>query len=376
MKKSMKRKPDIRLIIGSLGLLIIIIYALLMMTGYQTESRNNRNTNNREVDGYYIFSTLLKRLGYNTHSMSNPAEAFMHSGVLVCLDYNPRNRLLQEKRFEEWLKNGNTLFLLGLDTENTPLTRIPVEFSAPEPVKVKEPVGRDVVALSFKTGRYFSSPEKAEVLLETSKGAVLTFEKREEGSLFLLTDSSLFTNRYMQEENVAVLTNNLFSRYYNEEIYIYEQQEIYTTMPNPVIILFKGNLLFFTLHLLLMTAFFFYWKGKRFGNAVIYRPYARRTISDHTIAVGEFYFRVKANNLVDSLEVDYFLHKIHKILGEQKNLSKDELGRILTEHYGVDDKEFADLTAKKLELTTEMLFSRRDARSRILQNTGRCNYGK
>jgi len=60
----MNMKPDARMVIGIAGLAFIAIYGFIMITGYGQVSSNDVRTADKDPDGYYIFHTLLTRLGY------------------------------------------------------------------------------------------------------------------------------------------------------------------------------------------------------------------------------------------------------------------------------------------------------------------------
>ncbi|MCP4136812.1 MAG: hypothetical protein GY754_37930 [bacterium] len=237
-------------------------------------------------------------------------------------DFEKSKPKIEKKPYKEtllkWAESGGTLFILGVDTETDPLSGKPIKEGSYKQIRIDSAISQDVKSLPMLSGKYIAlprNPYQVTKLLSTSNGTLLYRKPYGSGSIFILSDSALFANEHMKNEQAAVLVNNLLKPYFENTIYIVQRNLFSYSVSSPLVILFKSKMLYITLQIMLLCVLFVWWKGTRFGTPVHYRPNARRSLTEHITAVGLLYRKSQSMPIIEKINRSYFIYKVKKQLG-------------------------------------------------------------
>jgi hypothetical protein len=357
----MKQYLKAQYYIPVIAFVFISLYALFLITGGETRVRERRSGLSRGGGGYFLFYKLFKQLGYQVrrwYESGLPKKV----GCLIYFDYYP-GELDQETvdAIVKWVKQGNFLFLVGIHSNTDPVFYRRVEAGPARDVMISKKITSEPHSFYFSFSNCFEAEAGDEVLVSSESGALLIQRSLGKGRVFLFADNNLFVNRYFLNPYHALFLNQLLSDYYTEDFYIYEygtRISVYQ-VKNAVMILFKGDLVFVTLHLFLLGMIFAVWKGKRFGKPFRAEPFKRRSISVHLAAVGGFLQKTKANKIVESLTRKYLIHRAKQILNIKKNISIDDLVEMLSKYSGKSPGKIKVLLEKPTGIPERMLVMKR-----------------
>jgi len=357
----MKQYLKAQYYIPVIAFVFISLYALFLISGGETRVRERRSSLNRDGGGYFLFYKLFKELGYKLRRWYE-AELPKKVGCLIYYDYYPGG-LDQDTvdAFVKWVKQGNLLFLVGIHGDTDPVFYRRVDSGPARDVMISKKVTSEPHAFSFTSSNCFEAGAGDEVLMSSESGALLIRRSLGSGRVYLFADNNLFINRYFLNPYHAVFLNRLFNDYYTEDFYIYEygtRMSVYK-VKNAVMILFKGDLVFVTLHLLLLGMIFAVWQGKRFGKPLRAEPFKRRSISVHLAAVGGFLQKTRANKIVESLTRKYLIHRAKQILNIKKNISSDDLVEMLSKYSDKSPGKIKMLLEKPTGVPERMLLMKR-----------------
>ena len=357
----MKQYLKAQYYIPVIAFVFISLYALFLVSGGETRVRERRSSLNRGGGGYFLFYKLFKQLGYKLRRWYE-AGLPKKVGCLIYYDYYPGG--LEQDTVDaivKWVKQGNFLFLVGIHTNTDPVFYRRVEAGPARDVKISKKLTSEPHAFSFSFSRCFEAKAGDEVLMSSESGALLIQRSLGSGRVYLFADNNLFVNRYFLNPYHAVFLNRLLNDYYTEDFYIYEygtRTSVYK-VKNAVMILFKGDLVFVTLHLFLLGMIFAVWKGKRFGKPLRAEPFKRRSISVHLVAVGGFLQKTKANKIVESLTRKYLIHRAKQLLNIKKNISIDDLVEMLSKYSDKSPGKIKVLLEKPTGIPERMLVMKR-----------------
>ncbi len=357
----MKQYLKAQFYIPVIAFVFIALYALFLIMGEETGVRERRVSINRGGGGYFLFYNLFKRLGYKMRRWYE-AELPKKVGCLIYYDYYADE--LDQGTVDamvKWVKQGNFLFLVGIHADTDPVFYRRVEVGPARDIMISKKVTSESPAFSFSSSNCFEAQAGDEVLLSSESGALLIRRSLGRGGVYLFADNNLFVNRYFLNPFHAVFLNRVFKDYYTGDFYIYEygtRISVYQ-VKNAVMILFKGDLIFVTLHLFLLGMIFAVWQGKRFGKPLRAEPFKRRSISVHLAAVGGFLQKTRANKIVDSLTRKYLIHRAKQILNLKKNLSNEELVEILSKYSDQSPGKIKVLLEEPFGIPERMLLLKR-----------------
>jgi hypothetical protein len=214
---------------------------------------------------------------------------------------------------------------------------------------------------------------KESIILDSKAGPLLYKTFQEGATVFVLSDSALLTNEYLQDDNTAVFFNRLLAPYFTKRIYFIRED---LNGPGKTVsiltFLFQGNLLFISLQLLWMFGLFIAWQGKRFGSPQLADPYARRTLSDHLKAVGHFYQKTNSLRILDEINCDYFKYMLHKITGfqwkEPPGLEDLEKIKKLSQTGAIGKEQFMECLRKDPLISSNRLQTKAKLQDQILKS--------
>lgn len=357
----MKQYLKAQYFIPVIAFVFISLYALFLISGGETRVRERRSSINRGGGGYFLFYKLFKQLGYKLRRWYE-AELPKKVGCLIYYDYYPGG-LDQDKVDDiiKWVKQGNFLFLVGIHGGTDPVFYRRVEAGPAQDVIISKKVTTEPHAFSFTISNFFETKASDEVLMSSESGALLIRRSLGSGMVYLFADNNLFVNRYFLNPYHAIFLNRLLKDYYTENFYIYEygtRISVYK-VKNAVMILFKGDLVFVTLHLFLLGLIFVLWKGKRFGKPLRAEPLKRRSISVHLAAVGGFLQKTKANKITESLSRKYLIHRAKQVLNIKKNISINNLVEMLSKYSDKSPAEINVLLENPTGIPERMLLMKR-----------------
>lgn len=355
----MKRYLKARYYIPLTGFFLVILYVLFSLTGVRTAVKQRKNTFNRSGSGFFYFYRLFQQLDYGLkrwYEVKPPAE----KGCLVYFDYFKKDNpnLLG---ILDWVREGNVLILAGIHTPTDPIFSGRIRFGPTGNVTVSPGLTSQRLTFSFSRSRCLETADGDTPLVWGESGALLTRKPLGKGTVYLFPDNNLFVNWNFRNPDHAVFLNALFKTYYNTTIYIYEYGTGVYKVRNPVMILFKGSLLFVTLHLVIMGLLFALRVGKRFGNPVHAEPFKRRSLSVHLAAVGGFYRKARAYNVTESFIRKYLVYRIKTIFNIKKNPTSRELAEILERHTGAPPAKIEELLGAPASISEKLLLSKRKA---------------
>ena len=303
-------------IIPGIGLVMIFTFALLQVSGI---GGGASPTGSIDPGGYLLFYELLEQLDFSIqrwYADSPPNNA----GCLVYLDYDEadRGRILQ---LQQWVTKGNTLVMAGLSAGTDPVTgrAVTVEkdvtFSLPE--WDEEIRSASLLHIKGKTSDT--------VHVKSPNGPLWISFPYGKGRIHLIPDHFLFVNRNFKKPDVALLVSTLLYPYRDQKIYVQDELSFDGSGSNPIAILFRGDLLLVTLHIVLLGILFALMSAKRFARPVVADPFKRRSLAAHIQGIGHFFRKARALDLVNDISVRYVQFRLKKLLGIKGNPSEEEL---------------------------------------------------
>ncbi len=363
----MKALMRFNIIIPITALFFVVIYAFLLLLGIRSVNTENKQTSNTSHYGFSYIYRLLKELGYKVKRVSSyRIESGKNCFIMI---NNEFKNDVERKQVLSWVKGGGVLFLIGEMGSERINSEYKLKTGSIQNISFKKGMGKDVKNLNYNYGSYFVGVSEENILVNSNQGALIIKVKTGKGVIFAAAGASFFNNGHIKKENAAVIFNNILGKYYDEKynILFLEKAPEYRVDKNPVMILFRGRIFFITMHVILMVLLFCFWKAKRFGNAMSLNPYGRRKITEHIAAVGDFYRKAKKRNLIEKLEIDYFITVITNRLRISRSISAEALADRVSLHLKTCSREslISLLTIDKNLDETE-LCKRRKKRDDIL----------
>jgi hypothetical protein len=363
----MKVKPYVKAqyLAAAIVFFFIFLYALYLITGREARLQKREGTFSKGGSGYFLFYKLFKRLGYKFQRWyeAGPPTSPTKNGCLVYFDYNGKDIDSMEPILN-WVKQGNILIMVGIHTPTDPIFSIAIDRGPARHITVSKELTSGPLTFSFHSGKYLNPQYRDNeyaVLLRSESGALVTRHGLARGVVYLFPDNNLFINRNFINPDHAVFLNKLLRNLFNRSIYIHEYGTGVYRVKSPVMILFKGNLIFITLQLLLIGIVFAAWKSKRFGKPLHAEPIKRRSLGVHLAAVGGFYQKTKAHKIAASLRQKYFIYRVKSILHIRKPaISTDELAQQLSDYTGKSFGKIKSLLEKpgSVPVTERMLLTK------------------
>jgi hypothetical protein len=379
MRKERKFSIDLLPVMGIIGLALVILYFLL--STLNPGSAGEPPTNDR----YHLFTRLYKQLGYSIiehypRHLPKPRE-----NMIIYFDYQENPKELK-KLINHWVKKGGTLWIAGIEGDKDPISSCKLASSKLKTVYDRSTgaeegsfVKKTVVRLKGTETKHFAKDNKLDpdgILLESRQGPLCYKIPKGDGWIFALSDSSLLSNEFLQQDKAAVFFNRMLQPYFGRRIYtlrsdLLGQRNASKTIP-VLALLFKDKLLFITLQILWILALFMARQGKRFGEPQLIDPYARRTLTEHLKAIGHFYWKTGNSGIVDEINGEYFKYMLGKLTGLQwkDNPTPEDIQKIKTQLSAHDPsitpEQIRDCLKKDPRISTSRLLHKAKAQDRIL----------
>lgn len=298
-------------IFGVLGVLLVIMYMLTIASGFKGKDPGDDLYYSKAYNAFWIFTHVLKELDYQVITEDSYATPEDSPAVMVYFDVSDEDLFFHEDLFD-WVSEGNTLFLGGAVVN---------EFSGFDSISLLKPSGSLEIrretwqTQEINTSSVFNSEfedyiDEGEVLARSPQGPVVIEEKIGSGQIIYIAESSLFNNMNLEKGNNIILLNALFSPYRDLPFYLREKSGGAVFEPTLVKKAFSGELLYVSLQAVLILLFLLIYSGKRFFRPEMIMPKKQRKISEHIHAVGLFYRRAGAMDLISTIDKEYFRYVV------------------------------------------------------------------
>ncbi len=305
----MKKKFDLTVILGSFGILLLLIFVIQSFTG--GGNSNSARFSNKQ---YEIFFRLFEKLDYKIQKYYNSSIPKTENSVFFLFDYHTDDFDYVDKLVNK-IKNGGDLFILGINSDFDPITSHRIVSKLIGNLTIKNEYSQDIQALTLEEAKVFEKDMNEDIILDSKNGPLMVKIKKNQGNIFLVSDSIVIQNKILHQFDYAIFWNNILKKYYKHNIYLLYKKMYYTSTNSPISVLFNNDLIFLTLQLLLIGLFFAFWKAKRFGNPIELDPFKRRTLTEHLLGVGVFYKKTKSLRIIDRINIQYFIIHLRKLLG-------------------------------------------------------------
>lgn len=354
-KNSIKHYINAGYLLPALGIFFISLYLIFSLTGGDRRGEGRRNSFNKYDTGYFLFYTLFKNLGYKVNHWYDE-EMPVKYGCMIYFDYYEGDKERMEI-IKEWVKKGNTLILAGIHAEEDPI------FSH----KIKQGKAFGVTGgntnknyeFSFSNSLYIEAEKEDKVILSSESGALVIERRLEFGTVLLFPDNNFFINANFNNRDHALFLNRVMSPFYALDTFFYEYGTGTRRVKNPVLVLLQGDLLYVTLHLLLLGIVFLMWRSKRFGQPLHAGLYKRRSLSVHLRAMGNFYRKTGALGLVSSLSSRYMVYRLKKLLNIKKNIPQEQWAEVLAKDSGIKEEKLKQLLGDPYGLSEKTILKKR-----------------
>ncbi len=356
------KKINTTFVIGFVGLVLIVLYTVSQLARFDKTDLKARDSRYR----------LFKGLGYQTKHWTEkkPPDS---SGLILYFNYQGKDKVFLDQLIHK-VKEGGVLLLAGIESDIEPMQDKAMLKGQIGSIKVHESLSEDVHKVAIVYGRYFHSDMEGKVLLSAGDKPILLETTAGKGKIYLLSDSSLFNDFHIADENVAVLINNLLKPYYGDRLYILHGEN-YSSTPSHgaedsltlIRKLFEGKLFFIAIHLILMGVLFILWKGKRFGKTVLLNSRSRRSLSEHLSAVGLFYRKAKSTHIVETIQTQHFVFRLRKLLGIPYHGSEKVLIETGSKRLNVDKEALTRLIQEGHSSEPELI-SREKEREKVIES--------
>ncbi len=177
------------------GLLVLTLFLVSLVSGAGSGGAQRGSTYGRGPDGYGAWYAMMEqRQGVSIQRWQKPLDQWLAKGLgdrRTLLQINSgSDSLLPSSSFREWVRNGNTLVLLGV---NAPVTPVPFR------QRINHPAGTVLIETRRRA-------TKVDGLLKDSAGAVVWQESLGSGKIIYASTPHLAANAYQgQEGNFELL---------------------------------------------------------------------------------------------------------------------------------------------------------------------------
>ncbi len=329
--KSARFSPAI--ILSASGIVIIILFIAVAASGYRGFLPGSFYYKNKNENGFYVFYRLLEELDYKVVFESRYKIPRRNKGSVVYVDINNPEEDFQEGMLD-WVSKGGNLVLFD-NSVNSFFTEEAVRFCKTEESAGKNEETTDAEKILKKA--FLEKLQRFEILYENSEGAVIVKSYSGKGSILLISDRSIFSNNKLKNSENARLLDRIFYEYKDDPLYLREKGSKVVFDPSLLKGLLKGKLAALTTHLALIFILFVIINAKRFSRPQNLSAVKIRKISEHIKAVGMFYQRAGASEIIEKTDTEYFKYVICKNR-KPAALSSDEYDKCIEKITGLDEE--------------------------------------
>jgi len=293
-------------ILSILSLFIIIAFMAVAASGFKGIMPGSMIFSNKSDNGFYVFHRFLKEMGYavefeNRYTIPKKASSTI---VYAAADKDQ----FSKEDYLSWLKKGNTLVLIG---SSAALLLDDEVIESGESYVLRDSFNKTSYEGALSASDYFSGEkikniEGLRILYQTSNGAVIVESSVGSGQVLFISDPSLFNNENMHNLQNALLLEDIFSPMKGQPLYMREQspEAVYDVSLIKGLLEGKGGYLFLQILILFILSILI--MGKRFARPEKIEALERRKVTEHVKAVGLFFQKANACQLIESVDTDYF----------------------------------------------------------------------
>ncbi|MFZ5988597.1 MAG: DUF4350 domain-containing protein [Bacillota bacterium] len=252
----------------------------------EEEQRADFSSYNTSKEGGKVLYLLAERMGFDISRYKRPSRFLPDKATMVAFapDYDAFNEALEQKYLIKWIKRGNSLVLIDIESKIYDEDLDILKFSDGDPV-------------SF--GAYGEN-----YIFKMGEGMVIFLGKYESytnDGLKSLDPGVVFIDAL----NEASYKRVLFNEYYHG---------LGSAGANLWDILSPGGRLVL-IQILLGLLIFLYVKARRFGKPSIVYEIIKRKENENLFALSNLYIKAKANGLVLEIYMDSLKNELAKFLG-------------------------------------------------------------
>lgn len=362
----MKSKIINALIVGLFIIIILSVYIFVSYKGIEGLEKKDK------MSPFKLFYTLFDNLGYKTHkwySKSLPSG----KGIFLIFDYANDYEEYIYKILDKVEQDGSVLFLVGINGKHDPFGNYTLDYESLDQLKIHSSISEDVKEIKANYGNVIQSKLDSDDtgLIFSGEKTILYSHQQGPGKVFVLSDNALLGNWKFQNDNIAILFNNILKPYYHENLYLIYAGAKSKQFVNrsPIDILFEDNFLFITIQFIILGILLLLWKGKRFGKGLRLDPYERRTLLEHLYAVGIFYRKSRQAGNIDTINSEYFLFRLRKVFNLSYKYPVDKIIDTVLKYADkeLDKTQIKDLIHARELITDNDLLNREKDRQEILE---------
>jgi Domain of unknown function (DUF4350) len=337
-------------------LFAIIAFLAVGASGFKGIIPGSMLFSNKYDNGYYVFHRLLTELDYSVEFEKEYSVPNAASSTIVYATADKENFSTEEHL--SWLKEGNTLVLIG---NSSTLLLDEDAIQSGESLVLRDFYNRTPAHGALYASEYFNKESmdnlnRYKVHYKTPDGAVIAESFIGSGRVLFICDLSLFNNENMHNLQNALLLNELFSDMKGHPIYLRERSPEAIYDASLITGLLEGKGMFIFLQFLILFILAVLIMGKRFARPEKLTARKRRKVTEHVKAVGLFFQKANAYELVETIDTEYFKTIICKSK-KPSVLSLDEY----TEYGSVKEDITEDDTVQRFK-ERQLLKSRLDNR--------------
>lgn len=253
-------------------IIFIILIPLFLLSSFYVSSRMEGtlptySVINKSRQGYSVFYEALKNLKYSVDRSLTPIESHAINSVQIAAEGNGLN--IEDKEIKNWVQKGGTLIFLT----NSPLDSV-IDQLAPE------------VKGSF-------------IKYKDGKGEIITYS------------ASHFTNKSLTENTSgAYELLKEMEGYEDKNIYFNESHLYGASSKQGLWDFIPLEIKFILYQLLIVTAAFFYYKGRRFGKPVPLYEEEERNENEYLYSAAALYRQAKCWDLMLQNYYNVFLKEL------------------------------------------------------------------
>ncbi len=308
---------------GAIALVSLIALTIINASGGDPLRRGSSYT--YSPNGYAAWYNFMQQKGANIQRWQRPVEDLLTKNNITLLQVNEKLNYYQSFAYQDWIKKGNTVVMLGI---KSPATK----------AKFTQYLPSDFGDILIKTTRRFTEKfsnedeKSTEKLLSDDFGDVVISYKIGKGKLIIATTAYIGANAYQNEpsnyEFLAKLVNeNNHQIFVDEYMHGYRDQDVLKSEGKGdwVSYLLQTPLLVTMINIVIILLVLIFALNKRFGLPIFVKNPETNNSEAYIQALAAVLRKAESNNFVLENIAKSELLRIQKALGlGGKNLVDQE----------------------------------------------------
>jgi len=302
-----RKKVSPVVVISIISIIFILLFLMVGASGFSGILPGSRLFSNKDDNGYYAFFRLLEELDYQIIFEKKYKTPTVERSAIVYIDSITDDSFSNEQ-ITLWIRKGNTLVLFG-ETIDLFMGEDIIESGELQEINYQDDEiipSAAVFASNYIPVEIFNGLNESTVIADNQNGIIIGQIKKGKGKIILISDQSVFNNYNMHNLQNALLLNNLFSDLQGIPIYLRERNPAALYNPSIIRELLIGRFFYLSAHLVLLFFLFIFMTGKRFSRPEVLAGKKQRKITEHLKAVGLFYQKAGAYELIEQIDSKYF----------------------------------------------------------------------